>query len=95
MNSFQFISHIFLLLLLIAAGSVGPFTGAAAAFANGSVYTNTGKGSTWEGGIRMPAFAYWPGTIEAHSHSNEIISTMDILPSLMKLAGCVLHKHCI
>jgi len=73
--------------LFPGAGSVGPFTGSAACFANGTVYTNTGKGSTWEGGIRMPAFARWPGTIPANSRSHEVISTMDVLPSLLKLAG--------
>lgn len=35
----------------------------------------------------MPAFAYWPGTVPPHSHSSEVISTMDVLPSLLKLAG--------
>ena len=35
----------------------------------------------------MPAFAYWPGTVPPHSRSSEVISTMDVLPSLLRLAG--------
>ena len=34
----------------------------------------------------MPAFAYWPNTITSQSTSSEVVSTMDILPSLLKLA---------
>ena len=71
----------------LSAGSVGPFVGAAAAFENGTGYTNTGKGSTWEGGIRMPAFAYWKGRVAPGSHSGEVVSTMDVLPAALKLAG--------
>jgi hypothetical protein len=33
----------------LAAGSVGPFTGQAAMHQDGTTYTNTAKGSTWEG----------------------------------------------
>ena len=58
-----------------AAGSVGTFTGQAATLQDGTPYTNTGKGSTWEGGIRMPAFAHWPGVIAPHTSSPEIVST--------------------
>jgi len=34
------------------------FQGVAAAYENGTAYVNTGKGSTWEGGIRMPAYTH-------------------------------------
>ena len=27
-----------------------------------------GKGTTWEGGVRVPAIAYWPGMIKARTH---------------------------
>jgi arylsulfatase A len=37
----------------VFSGSTGPFIG------RSSGYWNTGKGSTWEGGVREPAFAYW------------------------------------
>lgn len=71
----------------VAAGSRGIFIGGAATYANGTAYTITGKGSTWEGGIRMPAFAYWPGRISPFTSSDEVVSTMDILPTAARLAG--------
>jgi len=69
------------------AGALGPFVGASATFANGSAYSNTGKGSTWEGGIRMPAFVHWPGTIAPFSTAYTTVSSLDVLPSLMHLIG--------
>ena len=71
----------------LAAGSVGIFSGLSASYQNGSHYRNTAKGSTWEGGIRMPAFAHFPGQIDAHTSSAEVVSTMDLLPSLLEIAG--------
>jgi arylsulfatase A-like enzyme len=46
-----------------------------------------GKGSTWEGGIRVCAVARWPGKISAGTVCKEIASTMDILPTFARLAG--------
>nr|WP_253154800.1 sulfatase [Stieleria tagensis] len=46
-----------------------------------------GKGSTLEGGVRVPFVARWPGTIPAGIESNEAITGMDLLPTLTKLAG--------
>ena len=46
-----------------------------------------GKGSTWEGGMREPTLAWWPGTVPAGSVSDEVVSTMDLLPTFAKLAG--------
>jgi len=44
------------------------------------------KGSTWEGGMRMPCIMRWPGHIPAGATCNEIATTMDILPTCTKLA---------
>ncbi len=46
-----------------------------------------GKGSTWEGGIRVPTIAWWPGKIPADTETFAITSMMDILPTFTKLAG--------
>ena len=46
-----------------------------------------GKGSTWEGGMREPTIAWWPGRIAPASVSHAIGSTMDIYTTAMKLAG--------
>tara|TARA_R110002111_G_scaffold262860_1_gene341915 strand:+ start:25105 stop:26571 length:1467 start_codon:yes stop_codon:yes gene_type:complete len=46
-----------------------------------------GKGSTWEGGMREPTLAWWPGHIPSGSVSQELGSTMDIFTTSIKLAG--------
>ena len=46
-----------------------------------------GKGSTFEGGMRVPTIAWWPTKIPAGTSSDEVVSTMDILPTLTNLAG--------
>ena len=50
-------------------------------------YWNTGKGSTWEGGIREAGFAHWPGTIRPFTRSAEVVSSMDVFPTALELAG--------
>lgn len=46
-----------------------------------------GKGSTLEGGVRVPFVARWPGTIPAGTVSDQAITIMDLLPTLTTLAG--------
>ncbi len=46
--------------------------------------------TTWEGGMRVPCIVRWPGRIPAGANSDEIVSTMDLLPTLARLAGTVL-----
>lgn len=46
-----------------------------------------GKGSTYEGGMRVPCIAWQPGTIPAGTTCSEIATTMDVLPTFAKLAG--------
>lgn len=45
-----------------------------------------GKGSTWEGGVRVPCFAYCPGQIEP-SVNNTVITAMDIYATNLWLSG--------
>ncbi|MFO1486722.1 MAG: sulfatase [Verrucomicrobiaceae bacterium] len=42
---------------------------------------------TWEGGLRVPCIARWPGKIPAGSSSDAITSTIDLLPTFAALAG--------
>jgi arylsulfatase A len=49
-----------------------------------------GKGSTWEGGMRVPALAWWPGKIKAGVVRNDLASTLDLFPTFLKLAGAPL-----
>jgi arylsulfatase len=45
------------------------------------------KNSNWEGAYRVPAMVRWPGKIEPGSVSNEIVSHLDWLPTLLDMAG--------
>jgi arylsulfatase A-like enzyme len=45
------------------------------------------KGSTWEGGQRVPAVLSWPGMIEADRVSDGLFSQMDLFPTILTLAG--------
>jgi arylsulfatase A-like enzyme len=55
------------------AGSAGPL--------------RNGKGSTWEGGLREPTLAWWPGKIAPGSRCDAVAATFDLLPTFVKLAG--------
>jgi arylsulfatase A-like enzyme len=46
-----------------------------------------GKGSFFEGGMRMPTVIRWPGKIPAGIDNDEIMTTMDLLPTFAKLTG--------
>ena len=45
------------------------------------------KGSTDEGGVRVPCFIRWPGQFKAGTKINEISGAIDLLPTLTALAG--------
>lgn len=55
-----------------AGGSAGPL--------------RDGKGSTWEGGMRVPAIAWWPGRIQPRVQS-DFACIMDLFATSVKLAG--------
>lgn len=46
-----------------------------------------GKGGMYEGGLRVPACAVWPGRIEAGSRSARVAMTMDLFPTVCDAAG--------
>ncbi|REE00146.1 sulfatase family protein [Marinoscillum furvescens] len=46
-----------------------------------------GKGSTLEGGMRMPTVIRWPKGIKAGSDTDELITAMDLLPTFAGLMG--------
>jgi arylsulfatase A len=48
------------------------------------------KDSTFEGGIRVPTIAWWPGKIPAGTESDAITAMFDILPTLAALSGAKL-----
>jgi arylsulfatase A len=46
-----------------------------------------GKGTSWEGGTRVPFIARWPGRIPAGKVQDQPAMTIDLLPTLATLAG--------
>jgi arylsulfatase A-like enzyme len=56
-----------------AGGSAGPL--------------RDGKGSTWEGGMRVPGIAWWPGRIAPGKVQREFACHMDLFTTALKLAG--------
>lgn len=44
------------------------------------------KGSVYEGGHKVPAIAWWPGRITPGSVSDEPLISLDVMPTLLKLA---------
>ncbi|MDF3076983.1 MAG: arylsulfatase family protein [Sphingobacteriaceae bacterium] len=59
-------------------GSAGPLSG--------------GKGSPYEGGYRVPAIAWWPGTIKPGQVVYNVVRTVDLFPTIIKMANVNLPK---
>lgn len=51
------------------------------------------KGSSWEGGIRVPGIFWWPGQIEAGQVLDEPIGTIDVFPTVSRLLGIDTAKY--
>jgi arylsulfatase len=45
------------------------------------------KGTTWDGGFRVPMFVRWPGSVPANSWTGEFMTSEDWLPTLMAAVG--------
>jgi arylsulfatase A len=56
-------------------------------FPSGSPALRAGKGSVYEGGHRVPAIGWWPGRISAGSESAVPGISIDVMPTLLSLAG--------
>jgi len=63
------------------AGSAGPL--------------REGKGTTFEGGVRVPCVMRWPGKIPAGTTCQEPVMTIDLLPTVARLIGAALPAHAI
>ena len=50
-----------------------------------------GKGDFTEGGVRVPAFAWWPGTIAPGQLVGDIIHETDLFTTFARLAGATEH----
>lgn len=51
------------------------------------------KGSTWEGGVRVPTIAWWPGKVKAGSVCDAVAANIDVLPTCVELAGGTLSPQ--
>ena len=73
--------------IVIVMGDNGHFT----KYSPQSGYTpmifRGGKGSTFEGGVRVDAFVRWPGMIEADSVVGDIVHVTDLFTTIARLAG--------
>lgn len=49
-----------------------------------------GKGTCFEGGMRVPAIAWWPGKIKTNTVAEGVATAMDLLPTLAQLTGATL-----
>jgi arylsulfatase A len=54
-----------------------------------------GKGTTFEGGVRVPCVMRWPGVIPAGSVCSEPAMTIDVLPTIARLLGAELPENTI
>jgi arylsulfatase A len=52
-----------------------------------------GKGTTWEGGVRVPFIARWPGQIPAGTTCREPAMTIDLVPTIARKVGAKLPDH--
>lgn len=57
------------------------------AFFNGSGGLRGAKGSLWEGGVRVPFIARWPGRIEPDTTSDFPVASWDLYPTALELGG--------
>ena len=52
-----------------------------------------GKGSTWEGGQRVPAIIRWKGKIRGGQVNNDVAAMIDWFPTFVKLAGATVPAY--
>jgi arylsulfatase len=73
--------------IVVVMGDNGHFTKYSPASGFTPMIFRGGKGDTSEGGVRVDAFARWPGMIEADSIVGDIIHVTDLFTSLARFGG--------
>ena len=48
---------------------------------------DTGLGSLWEANLRMPTLARWPGRIQPATESMALVSSLDLVPTILSMVG--------
>ena len=75
-----------------AGNGIGSNEGAIPAFDGGSnLPFRDQKGTTWEGGVRVPALAWWPGTVPAATVRAAHVGFVDIAATLLTAGGAALE----
>ncbi len=78
--------------LVIAMADNGPMVHSPPpSFGMLSLMYRGGKGDFLEGGVRVPAFAYWPGTIEPNQVVGDIVHITDLFTTFARLGGAKAH----
>lgn len=72
--------------LVVFTSDNGPWTGPVGEATSAGPLRGS-KGSTWEGGVRVPTIAWWPGRVPPGSTCDAMTGTIDLLPTFVKLAG--------
>ena len=67
--------------------------GAARPFGGTNLPLSGWKGSTWEGGMRVPGIFWWPGKLEPRKVTNIMATTMDLLPTIGRLSDANTPKE--
>lgn len=57
----------------------------------GFSYLRGGKGDVLEGGVRVPAMAWWPGMIEAGQDPTDLFHITDMFTTAARIAGAMDH----
>jgi arylsulfatase A len=52
-----------------------------------------GKGTSWEGGTRVPCIMRWPGKIPAGTDTTDMLMTIDLFPTIAARIGAKLPSH--
>ena len=52
-----------------------------------------GKGTSWEGGTRVPCLMRWPGKIPAGTDTMDMLMTIDLFPTIANLIGARMPDH--
>jgi arylsulfatase A-like enzyme len=53
----------------------------------GNAPLRAGKGTLFDGGLRVPFIASWPGQIPANTQTDAFLSTLEVFPTLLAAAG--------
>ncbi len=77
--------------LVLFLSDNGPFL-SYGAHAGDSKPFREGKLTTFEGGVRVPFIARWPGKVPAARTCNDLVTGLDVLPTLAKLIDSPLPK---